>query len=447
MEFDYLQAFIDAADAALPLPGWFPTSCAPSSGCLPDRMIARRSQVRSSVRDPVAAALAQSSRCHSVLSLLILAFATVYPPSSTALTRSSVDERSGTSGLHTGREIYQAACVACHGPVGAGAPQSLIGFEKPATFPDFGQCDQTAPEYWRDWKAVIRDGGPARGFSQIMPAFGDVFTPEQIDQLVQYLRSLCSQHDKAKTWPPGELNVPRALFTEKAFPEDEVVLTTSVPTKGAPGMTNAFAYEYRINGRNQLEVSLPVISMHRDTGGYSTNIGDVAVGLKHVFFWDLDTEGKRGSIFSVQGEVVLPTGNSNRGFGTGETTLGVFGSYDVLLPRDTFLEFQAGGDFPRHTGSTPNAVFARTAFGASFSRNFGRQWSPMLELTADHDLRVGAMTNLSLVPEFQVTVNTRQHIRAAMGYQVALNNTATQTNQVIFYFLWDWFDGGLLEGW
>ena len=367
--------------------------------------------------------------------------------SNPAIARRSVDQGSDISGLHTGREIYDAACVACHGADGAGAPQSMTGFEKPATFPDFTQCDQTAPEYWRDWKAAIRDGGPARGFSQIMPAFGDVFTPEQIDQLAQYLRSLCSQHAKSRTWPPGELNVPRALFTEKAFPEDEVVLTTSVPTKGAPGMTNALAYEYRINGRNQLEVSLPIISMHRDTGGYSTNIGDVAVGLKHVFFWDLDADGKRGSIFSVQGEFVLPTGNSNRGFGTGETTLGVFGSYDLLLPKDTFFEFQAGGDFPRHAGSTPNAVYARSAFGASVSRNFGRQWSPMLELTADHDLRTGATTNLHLVPEFQVTVNTRQHVRAALGYQIALNNTAAQSNQVIFYFLWDWFDGGLLEGW
>jgi hypothetical protein len=153
---------------------------------LPDRMIARRPQVRSSVR--VATALAQSSRGHSALTLLILVFATVYPPSSTALTGSSIDERSGTSGLHTEREIYQAACVACDGPVGAGVPQSLTGFEKPATFPDFTQPDQTSPEYWRDWKAVIRDGGPARGFSQIMPAFGDVFTPEQIDQHGHRLR-------------------------------------------------------------------------------------------------------------------------------------------------------------------------------------------------------------------------------------------------------------------
>jgi mono/diheme cytochrome c family protein len=357
------------------------------------------------------------------------------------------NDASDSSKLRTGREIYQAACIACHGPDGSGAAQTLIGFEKPPTFPDFTQCDQTAPEYTRDWKAVIRDGGPARGFSEIMPAFGDALTPEQIDQLARYLRSLCTQSDKSRTWPPGELNVPRALFTEKAFPEDEVVMTTSVAAKGAPGMTNAFSYEYRIDGRNQFEASVPVVTTHRDTGGYTAGIGDLALGLKHVFFWDLDAKGERGSIFSVQAEVVLPTGNSDKGFGTGEATLGVFGSYDLLLPQNTFLQFQAGGDFPRHTGTTPNDVFARTAFGASFSKGFGRQWSPMLELVAAHDLRAGSTTDLSLVPEFQVTLNTRQHVRAALGYQLALNNTATQPNQVVFYFLWDWFDGGLFEGW
>jgi mono/diheme cytochrome c family protein len=154
---------------------------------------------------------------------------------SNAAARPGYDDGSDTSKLHTGWEIYQAACVACHGPDGDGdgAPKTLVVFEKPATFPNFSQCDQTAPEYTRAWKAAIRDGGPARGFSEIMPAFGDVFTPEQIDRVVEYLRSLCGKQDKERTWPPGELNLPRAMVTEKAFPEDEVVLTTSVAAKGA----------------------------------------------------------------------------------------------------------------------------------------------------------------------------------------------------------------------
>jgi mono/diheme cytochrome c family protein len=398
------------------------------------------------VRIPTIVPMALAPSSARVLLLMLLSAAIV--AAACLLSNAAAgNDGSDTSKLHTGREIYQAACVACHGPDGNGAPKTLVGFEKPATFPTFNQCDQTAPEYTRDWKAVIRDGGPARGFSEIMPAFGDVFTAEQIDKLTEYLRSLCGRQDKDRTWPPGELNLPRAMVTEKAFPEDEVVLTTSVAAKGAPGVTNNLTYEYRIDGRNQLEVALPVSSLHRDTGGYDTGIGDLALGLKHVFFWDLDTAGRRGSIFAVQSEIVLPTGNSSKGFGTGEATLGVFGSYDVLLPQNTFLQFQAGGDFPRHTQTTPNDVFARSACGASFSRGFGRQWSPMLELVADRNLNTGAITNWDLVPQFQVTLNTRQHIRADLAYRVALNNTAGRVNEVMFYFLWDWFDGGLFEGW
>src|SRR6202790_1170035 len=395
------------------------------------------------MRGPANVPMAPAPSSARVLLLMLLSTAII--AAACLLSNSSAradNDASDISKLHAGREIFQAACVACHGADGSGAPKTLVGFDKPATFPSFDQCDQTAPEYIRDWKAVIRDGGPARGFSEIMPAFGDVFTREQIDKVAEYLRSLCAKHDKERTWPPGELNLPRAMVTEKAFPEDEVVLTTSVAAKGAPQITNDLTFEYRIDGRNQLEVALPVSSLHRATGGYTTGIGDLALGLKHVFFWNLDTAGRRGSIFAVQSEIVMPTGNSSKGFGSGEATLGVFRSYDVLLPSSTFLQFQAGGDFPRHTQTTPNAVFARSAFGASFSKGFGRQWSPMLELVADRDLHTSATTNWDLVPEFQATLNTRQHIRAALAYRLALNNRAGRANEVMFYFLWDWFDGG-----
>src|SRR5512147_786430 len=93
--------------------------------------------------------------------------------------------------LHSGRDVFHAACAGCHGGDGAGAERTLMGFEPPETFPDFTQCDQTTPEENLAWKAIIRDGGPTRGFSQIMPAFGDALTDEQIDAVIGYLRSLC----------------------------------------------------------------------------------------------------------------------------------------------------------------------------------------------------------------------------------------------------------------
>src|SRR5947209_18295114 len=90
--------------------------------------------------------------------------------------------------LKTGQQVYQAACVACHGPDGKGMPDTTVGFQKPSTFPDFTQCSQTTPELNRDWKATIRDGGAGRGFSRIMPAFGEVLNSKQLEQVVKYLR-------------------------------------------------------------------------------------------------------------------------------------------------------------------------------------------------------------------------------------------------------------------
>lgn len=354
-------------------------------------------------------------------------------------------------GLQNGKQLYQAACVACHGANGEGASRALAGFEPPETFPHFNKCDETTPESTRNWKAVIRDGGPARGFSEIMPAFGDVLTDKQINQLVVYLRSLCTE----TKWPVGELNVPRALVTEKAIPESETVLSSAVNVKRGSGVGNELAYERILGKRDQLEVAIPIDWVHQEAGGVSGGLGDIAVGVKHVLFsrWNPRVSAApydgTGSILSVQGEVVLPTGDQNKGLGTGETAVGFFAAYDQVLPASVFLQLQAGVDLPFHgSDAVPRAAFFRSAIGKTFAvHEFGRLWTPMVEFIADRDLVTGATTEWDTVPEFQVTLSRRQHVRAALGYRVPLNATEGRPRQIVFYLLWDWLDGGLREGW
>jgi hypothetical protein len=62
-------------------------------------------------------------------------------------------------------------------------------------------------------------------------------------------------------------------------------------------------------------------------------------------------------------------------------------------------------------------------------------------------LAAGEETNWDVLPEIQVTLSKRQHIRFNAGVRVPLNNTGARSVQAIFYLLWDWFDGGLRDGW
>jgi hypothetical protein len=65
----------------------------------------------------------------------------------------------------------------------------------------------------------------------------------------------------------------------------------------------------------------------------------------------------------------------------------------------------------------------------------------------DREFEHGAATNFDLVPQFQVTLSRRQHVRANVGLQVPINRKEGRPVQVQMYLLWDWFDGGFLEGW
>jgi hypothetical protein len=47
----------------------------------------------------------------------------------------------------------------------------------------------------------------------------------------------------------------------------------------------------------------------------------------------------------------------------------------------------------------------------------------------------------------QITLNKRQHIMFNIGLRAPLNEREIRDTQVVFYFLWDWFDGSLFEGW
>jgi hypothetical protein len=342
--------------------------------------------------------------------------------------------------LDSGEHIYKSACIACHGPDGTGTPQAIAGFERPRTFPDFTQCDQTTPEDNTAWKAVITNGGGYRGFSHIMPSFKEALTSKQIDQVVHYLRSLCRQPG----WPRGELNLPRALATEKAYPEDEVVISSSFNAEGSPSNVSHIIHEQRFGKNNQIEVDVPLNFQDQNHTWYG-GVGDATLGLKRVLFSNL----QKGSILSLFGGVIVPTGSRQRGFGSGTTTFETFAAFDQLFPTNTFVQTQLGADLPRHTDIAPQSIFFNTAIGQMLPQDhgLGRLVTPMMEFLAARDLTDRAKTDWDVLPQMQVTISKRQHVRADLGLRIPVTNTAGRPKQIVFYLLWDWFDGRLNEGW
>ena len=213
-----------------------------------------------------------------------------------------------------GKEIFESRCAACHGVDGRGDPgRQLLKID----LPDFTDCSFASREPDSDFAAVIHGGGPARGFSILMPVWRAALSQAEIARVLSHLRSFCSD----ERWPRGELKLPRPLLTEKAFPEDEVVVTTFANVNRDGLISSQLLFEKRIGSRAMVEV----------------------VGVADL----------------------------------GGTT----------------------------------------------------------ELNRD------------IVPQIQTPLHRRQHVRMNVGVWIPATRNDERATRVGAYLLWDWFDGGLFEGW
>ncbi|MBN2320953.1 MAG: c-type cytochrome [Acidobacteria bacterium] len=345
-----------------------------------------------------------------------------------------------------GETLYLTACSSCHGADGRGAPQYHVGFDLP--LPDFTDCSFSSREPDADWVAVAHQGGPVRGFSKLMPAFGKALSFEDLELIVAYIRSFCGNPD----WPPGELNLPRSLATEKAYPEDEAVYSLAIDVEGQGAVTNKIVYEKRFGARNQFELTIPFGWEEQDgsgseetpAGNWVGGLGDVALGVKRAFFHNART----GTIFSATGEIVVPTGDREKGFGKGTTVFEPFVSFGQILPSEFFFQSQAGFELPVDTDRAGREAFWRFSLGRTFtSGQFGRSWSPICEFLGARELESEEYVQWDVVPQIQVTLNQRQHIMANVGVRLPLTDSDVRDTQLLFYLLWDWFDGGFFSGW
>jgi mono/diheme cytochrome c family protein len=350
---------------------------------------------------------------------------------------SSLSDLSGADG----RSIYVAACAACHGADGRGLDRALVGFDEP--LPDFTDCSFASREPDADWVIVAHEGGPIRGFSEMMPAFGEALEEDDLQRAVEHVRGFCLD----ASWPRGELNLPRPLVTEKAFPEDEWVLETSAALESPAAVAHTLVYEKRIGAMNQIEVALPFLYGRVREGsagaaggaGWRGGFGDLVVGLKRVLAHGLTS----GRIVSAVAEVKLPTGDERRGFGSGAFAVEGFVSAGQILPRDAFVQAAAGAERSARSGAETELFWTAVAGRSLTEGPWGRTWSPMVEVLGR---RGDEETRWDLVPQLHVTLNTRQHVMLSLGPRIPLGGAGRDATFMVS-ILWDWFDGGLTEGW
>ena len=283
-----------------------------------------------------------------------------------AVSASAPGARAAEAPPRTGAEVWEAACAACHGADGAGQPRAVVGFD--VRVPDLRDCTFATSEPTGDWFAVVHEGGPVRGLDRMMPAYGGALSDEEIARVVDYTRGFCRQ---LPDWPLGDLNLPRALFTEKAFPENEVVLTSAIALRGPGSVMNELIYEKRLGARSMIEVAVPfgVLNVaERPNGmsgtgavGWTAGIGDLGAAFKHAAVHSART----GTIVSLGLDVSVPTGRADRGLGAGVTVVGPFVACGQLLPGGGFVQAHAGADLPTDFDIANPEIFWRAVLGWS----------------------------------------------------------------------------------
>jgi mono/diheme cytochrome c family protein len=90
--------------------------------------------------------------------------------------------------LRQGRATFQHYCMICHGEAGAGDGFNAFNIEphpRDLSDPAFQKAKADA-----DLAETVRRGGAGMGLSPMMPPWGKTLTPDQIEEVVAYVRTL-----------------------------------------------------------------------------------------------------------------------------------------------------------------------------------------------------------------------------------------------------------------
>ena len=310
----------------------------------------------------------------------------------------------------SGAALYRSWCLKCHGADGRGTPATTARLEVPPA--DLADCKASTAEPDDRWVGIVTKGAAAFGLSLDMPAFGEAGTPEQIRAVIRYVRSLCRE----RGWPPGELNFPRAFLVEKAYPENEWVVTER-------GAGQELIYERRLGKRLQLEAAARTAfdSLDRPFDG-------VTAAAKYNVWHS----SERRALVSLGLEATPPLGRQEA------WEVEPFLAFGANPRRTLFVQGEVVGTWEEAEGIT--ALSYRLGLGRAVGRVV-----PMLE--AGWTVPTEGERTLSLYPQAWVQLSRLGHVAASLGAELPAVGPEPRHPRLIAFVLWDYADAPLFRGW
>ncbi len=320
----------------------------------------------------------------------------------------------------TAAEMYDAWCARCHAADGSGLVEDPTVKTRPMGLTD---CRVASAEPDSDWALVIADGAQAAGLSPEMPGFGDVLSDAQVADLVTHLRGFCGEDG----WPHGNLNFPRPIFTEKAYPENELVVLPSVShSDPGPGVRFRTVYETRLGKRGHGEISLPFASLE-PAGTRETGLGDVALAGKYVLLADKE----RTLILTTGLELKLPTGSERRGLGGGDVVFEPWIGAGTVV-RDTYVQTQLKLEMPAGELWDHREFLYNLYLGRDVSHVLDT-WTYGVELN-------GVDRRVALTPQLRKGLTRTGALAVAGGLRVPIVNRGEQDIAWVGYLLWEYLE-------
>jgi mono/diheme cytochrome c family protein len=331
----------------------------------------------------------------------------------------------GDARVAAGREVYEAACQACHGQDGRGNPD----WESDVAAPDLADCATTS-ERGDHWEDIVAKGGRAFGLASVMPAFGETLTASEIGSVVAYLRTLCEDADR---YPPGELNPRRLLAVGKAFPETEAGLAVSHGLDPGQDTLLRLRYERRWGSRLGYGFKAPFRAADAEFAGFS-GLGNIELEAK----WVPAFHARRGEIVALGLEVETPTGEPGRSLGHGIWVWKPFVAFAKGAGRTT-AQGKLALSLPQDLDHDEDRLIQ---YGFGLSRSLGRPrtaWTPAAELVGAFNLRRRDFRH-EMVVEISRPLSRLGHVVASAGLRFPLGGYAVSP-RLEAHVLWDFSEG------